>query len=89
MNKDLEITDYQQFTIKAKEWGCVCKGTIGTSPTEKQVALEEWAFPRKGGFILAVHKKTKRIGVYAFVGNDGDSLIHDLTWLREVTWKQQ
>ena len=89
MNRKLEMTDYQQFTIKATEWGCKCLGIVGKSPSEKQILLEEWAFPRKGGFILAVHKKTKRIGVYAFVGQDGDSLIQDLTWLREKTWQQQ
>lgn len=88
MSNKLSMTDYEQFAFKAREWGCTLEGTIGTSPTQKQIRLEEWHLPIKGGFILAVDKKTSRIGIYAFVGTNGDSLIHDLTWLREKTWQQ-
>lgn len=82
-----KLTDYDQFTIFAGQLGCKLQGVIGMVPCAKRkhIRVEAWELPERGGFVLMVNEKTGKIGVYDFVGKDGDPLIRDIEWLKNKT----
>lgn len=88
--KNIDLTDYSQFTIFAEQQGCKFQGVIGMVPCEKRkhIRVESWELPECGGFVLMVNEKTGQIGVYDFVGKDGDPLIRDIEWLKNKTRRQ-
>lgn len=89
MNKEISegLSDYSQFTIFAEQQGCKFQGVIGMVPCEKRkhIRVESWELPECDGFVLMVNEKTGQIGVYDFVGKDGEPLIRDIEWLKNKT----
>lgn len=81
----LKDTDYFQFMAFATERGCKAQGTIGRLPKYPTVRVESWELPEGSGFILMVNEVDYTIGIYEFVGKNGDPVIHDIEWLHGKT----
>lgn len=81
------MTDYNQLSTLITSLGGNLEDftfDLLPQPDDSACRAEFWSLPKGKSLVVIVNNQTEQVGLYCFVGDDGDDIEKDLAFVRAL-----